>query len=311
MEIYKKLEEIFFGEHIDRLISLGANARFAHYTSAEVAISIIKNKEIWMRSASVMNDSSEFDYGFESLWEYCATNAFKDILKNISPSLLNSFERLSRGRFGVKREAVFLSCLSEHSPEEDAYGRLSMWRAYGGGNGVALVLNSSFLASETAQYGLTTSSVAYLDRGDFSEKFLQFAQRMQESESFLKSLDVNRVAYNLIRAARFSIMATKHPAFREEKEWRIIFENNSQPATFINEDIVSINGVPQIVKKLSLGDDLSRGIGVDLGSLLEGILIGPTKYPEQIRLAIVSTLKNAGLEHLIERVRCTNIPLVT
>lgn len=58
------IRNVFFNYENHRLnIAKFNNIKFSHYTSAEAAISIIKNKKIWMRNIKVMNDYSEVKYG--------------------------------------------------------------------------------------------------------------------------------------------------------------------------------------------------------------------------------------------------------
>lgn len=43
---------------------------------------------------------------------------------------------------------TYITCLSEHLSNEDNYGRLSMWRAYGHSTGIALIISPNFLDTE-------------------------------------------------------------------------------------------------------------------------------------------------------------------
>ena len=42
-----------------------ADKYFAYYTTADTAYKIIKNKEIWMRNSSLLNDYKEVKFGDE------------------------------------------------------------------------------------------------------------------------------------------------------------------------------------------------------------------------------------------------------
>lgn len=63
----ERLSAILTPEAHSRLKSVeqADGVRFVHYTTAEVAVSIIKNRGIWMRNAFVMNDYSEVRYGMD------------------------------------------------------------------------------------------------------------------------------------------------------------------------------------------------------------------------------------------------------
>lgn len=47
--------------------SLLAGGQFVYYTSAETATRIIRNKQIWLRNTTTMNDYSEVQHGFQCL----------------------------------------------------------------------------------------------------------------------------------------------------------------------------------------------------------------------------------------------------
>lgn len=39
------------------------NKRFVYYTSADTAMTLLRNRELWFRNANVMNEFSEIAYG--------------------------------------------------------------------------------------------------------------------------------------------------------------------------------------------------------------------------------------------------------
>ena len=63
-----KLNEIFFpfGSK-KRKDFIENNNNLVYYTTAGTAKNILKNQELWMRNASVMNDFSEISFGLNSL----------------------------------------------------------------------------------------------------------------------------------------------------------------------------------------------------------------------------------------------------
>jgi len=61
-----KIANIFFKERIQSVKgATDSKVLFAHYTNATSALSIIRNKSLWMRQASDMNDFSEIEQGIE------------------------------------------------------------------------------------------------------------------------------------------------------------------------------------------------------------------------------------------------------
>ncbi|WP_396642869.1 hypothetical protein [Methylomonas sp. 2B] len=69
-ETHAKALSIFNPTILDKKIEfekLGGGLRFAHYTSADAAMNIIKNREIWLRNVQCMNDYMEVRHGIECL----------------------------------------------------------------------------------------------------------------------------------------------------------------------------------------------------------------------------------------------------
>ena len=63
-----RLRRVFFPYADRRTAAVQANGgRFAYYTTASVAVSVLRSKEIWMRNAVTMNDFMEISHGFECL----------------------------------------------------------------------------------------------------------------------------------------------------------------------------------------------------------------------------------------------------
>src|SRR5574343_481085 len=80
------IKRVFFPHAARRAEAVIKNGhRFVHYTSAEVAVSILKNREVWMRNSSTMNDFMEMEYGLQ-----CLIAAYQGEPKEIFNSVLNS-----------------------------------------------------------------------------------------------------------------------------------------------------------------------------------------------------------------------------
>jgi hypothetical protein len=104
----------------------------------------------------------------------------------------------------------------------------------------------------------------------------------------------------------------KHEGFREEKEWRVIYIPEMNPAAPMLKVTKIVNGVPQIVYKLPLKNNPSEGVvGIEIPQLVDRVIIGPSAYPEPIREAFVVALQEAGMTDAKNRVVCSGIPLRT
>ena len=79
VRVAMQLESIFMPratKHRQKLYAGGDSARFVHYTSAEVALGIIKSKRIWMRNTTCMSDYREVHQGFSIFQKF-----FSDVSK--------------------------------------------------------------------------------------------------------------------------------------------------------------------------------------------------------------------------------------
>jgi hypothetical protein len=312
------VRHLFFPYLTKRMQALRRNGgKFAHYTSAQVALQIIQAQHVWMRNSLVMNDFSEVQHGYDcldhSLSDSNIGGRFRAILNRLRPSLAEEIEENFRSGFFHRRVQSFMLCVSEHGSgiaEEDKYGRLSMWRAYGGVTNVALVFNSKPFVSESDALKAYTSPVLYADRTKFAGEFLNIVEGLENNFSALQSIGPNQVSSLVSWMFHFSVLSTKHPGFAEEREWRVIHSPTFAPSSKILEAIEVISGVPQKIYKIKLEDYPDEGfVGATLPDLLEEIIIGPTAAPWPIYDALVSALEANGVGNARSKVRVSDIPL--
>ena len=124
--------------------------RFVHYTRAEAAMKILKSKQVWMRKSMCMNDYMEVLHGIRYLEDIFTSklgDRFKFVLNGLFPDLALKMPTMFVNSKLKLLTDTYITCVSEHnSGPEDVYGRLSMWRAYGGNSGVALVMQTMRLS---------------------------------------------------------------------------------------------------------------------------------------------------------------------
>jgi hypothetical protein len=305
---------LFVPHIVERRQVFAAGKRLVHYTSAESAYKIISGKQIWLRNAQMMNDFSEIQHGLNCLvhaWASDAGGRLQQMLDRLKAGLANELANLFNGHAEALRIGTFITSLSEHEDEEDEYGRLSMWRAYGGRSGVALVLNNTVFAAETDEMRVFSSPVFYMDVPKFVERFQGWAGSLLAAEDRLRELGAEQVTNLIFMVFRSFALCTKHPGFREEKEWRVyhspMFEGRSdwiEPAT------ECVEGVPQLLMKLHLRDDSARGIpGVAPATRVDRVIIGPCDYPVQVRAGVADALQKAGIDDPLSRMSMSLIPL--
>jgi hypothetical protein len=106
------------------------------------------------------------------------------------------------------------------------------------------------------------------------------------------------------------VVCLKHEGFHEEREWRAIYAPNRWPSQFMESSTEVIVGVPQIVYKIPLDATVSESLAdLDLSSILERLIVGPSPYPWPIYEAFVAELNKLGIEDAQNRVRVSGIPI--
>lgn len=309
-----ELAGIFYPRMMERAINLLDNSgRLVHYTTAEVAVSIIENQEIWMRNASTMNDWSEVEHGLMCLrtaWKDNKASDFKTAIDHAFPNLTEELETFFDSWQSEFRNNTFLTCLSEHHPLEDQTGRLSMWRAYGGRNGIALVLKSHPFAVSSDTLKANASPVEYLSGDEFEAAFQSQLDGILRSREKWTSISRDDVLGYLFYMLKFLALCTKHPGFSEEREWRIVYSPSGGISPAITPAIKVVRGTPQLIQKIPLLDRPDLGLfGASAPQLLDRVIIGPTDHPVVVYQAFVDLLGRAGVESPQTKVVISNIPL--
>lgn len=292
---------------------LGSKARFVHYCSAEAAYYIIKSRRMRLRNAVVMNDFLEIEHGAECLanaWRSATGEKFKKLIDGMYPGLPDELAKLVDGWAPIFRSDTYITCLSEHGDTEDDLGRLSMWRAYGGAAGVAVVLNPSVFLSVSDALPAFTSPVAYLTLKDFEQELAKVTQSIETNAEFVKQDGREGMLNSLYHAFRLAVLSTKHPGFAEEREWRIVYTPSHGSSDRIVRSVELIRGVPQIVHSIPFVDYPDEDLeGAELPKLIDRIIVGPTEFPDQVRLAMVELLNEAEVPDAQAKVVCSTIPL--
>lgn len=302
-----------------------SKTRFVHYTNAETAIKILRGKEMWLRNSRVMNDFSEVKYGldcFGTAWTTESGERLKKVMRKVQENLPELFESNFKARISNVHDETYLVSISEHIDGlEDEYGRLSMWRAYAPRNGVAFIFNNRPFVSETNALNAFTSPVNYATKESFSNNLLEIADGLEKQVDLLKAKGAAWFNETLLLSLSFAIQATKHPAFAEEKEWRVIYSPHTlarqgllttQQIERVPTEITCLGGVPQRIYKIPFKDYPEEDfIGATIPELIHRVLIGPTPDSYMIREAIVGELVKAGVENASDKVHITGVPLRT
>lgn len=308
-----ELRALFFPYATQQMVTLAKNGCLVHYTSASAAACILKSKEVWMRKTRAMNDYSEVLHGRDCLIEAyngAAGAHFKRALENVFPGLTTKLEDLFNGWLPHFEKDTFVTCLSEHPPIENELGRLSMWRAYGQGTGVALAVNSAPFESETDALKAYSSPVAYLSRAEFGKEFATLAANLEASRDLLRVSGEEIILANAFAMLRYAMLCTKHRGFAEEREWRVLHNPRLEPSERLRSSVEVVSGVPQRVYRIPLEDVPTEGLtGMTVDQLLRRVIIGPCADPILLWEGFVELLTEAGVANAHERVSISNVPL--
>jgi len=310
-----KALEIFYPRYLARVQRVQENKlRFVHYTSAECALSIIKNEEIWLRNSQCMNDFLELEHGFECLKEVLLNEnegkAFRKCLNELFADITNELIKLFDGWLPYLRSNTYITSVSEHLDAEDYHGRLSMWRAYGNRNSVALVLNNNPFLADTNVFEAYTVPVEYHDGNSFPDYLDNVRSQIEKNKEFVLKLGKDGVLGWLFLLFKNIVQGVKHPGFQEEREWRVVYTPDYKNSKHVKSDIKVINGVPQVIHKIPLKNIPEQGFNnATIPEFVNRVIIGPSDHQEVLRQAFEELLTNVGCEDSSSRVYCSGIPL--
>jgi hypothetical protein len=296
----------------ERLSVLQSGGRLVHYSSAEAAMSMITNREVWLRNTTCMNDFTEVDHGLTSLanayrspqgveWQAWFDSNFDNVCKEAA----NVFDKWQ----GAFREGAYVACLSEHDASEDELGRLSMWRAYGGVSGVALVLNPQPFYAVTDALETYSSPVRYASTENLAADFEKMTAGLEQERDLLLSIGRDAMLGHLFNIFKWAALSIKHPGFHEEREWRIAHVPALATSPNVVSEVRSVRGMPQTVYKLPLRPFEKEGFSTAVPDILDRVIIGPTEFPSALRNAFIEILRQAGVANPSDRVFVSQIPL--
>lgn len=205
---------------------------------------------------------------------------------------------------------TYAFCLTEHSKEEDDYGRLSMWRAYAPNNGVAVVLNTDMFTEEAFNTKVATIPMFYLKRDEFIDAVFDFVKRLNKHKDYLKGLP--NFSDLMLKKFIITALSMKHKDFQEEREWRVMYNDifsNVKENDIVREDIEEINGEPRIIKKIDFFKICYSNSPFDMNKLIHRIIIGPSNNSEQLKTIFIRTLEKNSVIDAASKVVCSDIPV--
>lgn len=262
---------------------------FAHYTSAEAALNIIRTKRLWMRSTTCMIDYTEVNRGHQLLVEHLGANEGKRrmeliaALNKVHPGAaeraIGRFDALWKDRF--MRFRMYIASLCEHEDKRHLpNGRLSMWRAFGRGPRVALILSLPTFSPASQVLGLTAfSPVCYSKAEEVASQLDATITMINRNVDILKKLTVEAFEALILVMFLTNVTCNKHEGFSEEEEWRAVYAPDLLSSKLIESEVRAIDGVAQTIFKIPLDAKVSPELeALDLSNILKRVLIGPSQY---------------------------------
>lgn len=287
---------------------------FVHYTTADTAMRIIRGKTFWLRNATCMNDFSEVEHGLSKVIEFFGDSGrggglWEQIDKahqGLSQAIKKSFDDWLTDL----RANTFLGCISEHDPKEDDLGRLSMWRAYGNGKGVALVVNPKPMLTASDALNAWTYPVLYPDAQELSDMFEGIVSAYRDHGEYLRSLPRDFLQTLVMDMLHTLAHCLKHPGFAEEREWRVVHRPRRHPTERIKLELECVGGIPQQVAKIPLKDIPEENlVGIEPSHLVKRVILGPTDFGSAMATAFWEALREAGASEPHNKVVVSHIPL--
>lgn len=272
----------------------------AHYTSIGALEAILRNNEFWFSNPLYMNDLEEVRFGInEGVNAFLSSSALEDACgtKERAALLRHNFSFCHQKFDSEHVIDTYVFCLSEHDPA-DHDGMLSMWRGYAAnGNGAAIVFDTGKLSPRDD----TPLIIARVDYASTDARRQWIAEKIDILARSLRSTGIPDdklyvPAFAFFERLKTFALFTKHPGFREEREWRAVYmpERDLQKAfaDMIDYAITSRGIEPKLKFKVQplagfIEDDVS------LDKIIDRIILGPT---------LSSPLGQASVAKMLDRI---------
>lgn len=268
-----------------------------HYTNAPGLEGIVRSNRLWATDVSFMNDATELTYGRPLLLAAVRGKVASTKLR-VTRELLNRFEH-EYLESPVTYASLAATCFCE---EGDL---LSMWRAYGTGGGYAVGFNAATLHARKIVYDPLEQRKQIDDVLDrWSNKWERTAKTVPEEVMIADQRDEIVELERLGGETGFVLSQFKHPAFKEEKERRIIEVyrgkgDEYQPARY------RVSGTGY-VPYLELDRRYREGERKDFLPI-ERVIFGPSMHPELTEKGLRLMLDIHGYSHV--QVQSSQVPL--
>jgi hypothetical protein len=269
-----------------------------------------------MRNTQCMSDYREVTHGYQMLIEAKdklgeVIAALDAIAPNAGNAAVEAFDKVMHNI----RFSTYVASFSEHGPDDEPYGKLSMWRAFGNSPGgrVALVFSVPWFTGAALALKVIFSPVAYPKKEDVSADLDTVIRSITERADFVREFPPQTLTGMIFAMLLGAVTCIKHGGFFEEREWRVIYSPLIQGmhSPLIEEETVTIHGIPQLVQKLPIDARVPAAAELDIARLFHHLIIGPTQYPMPIAHACIAALEKVGVSDVSKKITISDIPIRT
>jgi len=245
-----------------------------HYTTQSGLQGIIENKCIWATHTQYLNDQSEYTHAVKIILEVINDCIADSTFEPIHASLVD----IKEGLHDIEFDNVCVCSFSENGDS------LSQWRAYGGPtSGYSIGLDYMFMHKVVNHSHLKLWPCLY-DKDEQIKLIHQIiSQELQDVQNMNKFGTALSRAFILSSITHYAPMF-KDPAFKDEKEWRIMTDVVNVKDLFFREGksmLIPYTEIPL------LGDQDEMSVNE--------VVIGPTPHIRQSHLSVESLLNREGI----------------
>lgn len=219
---------------LERLYQPNEGELIYHYCRAEAFLEIIKSRTIWQSAYYVLNDSMEREWGYSIFTK--VAKQLHDEIGEASETFLRHIDAIARMAYSSS-----MAMISSYSLDGDV---LSQWRAYAdNGRGFAIGFSAKLMQMPAKQL-----RVLY-DKDTQIRELLGNLKHIYEYEKSIGFKFDDQFQSHCANLA-LDLCAYKNPAFREEKEIRLVHVSGVAPEGQ-SKKIVALGARDQDGKRLS------------------------------------------------------------
>ncbi len=265
-----------------------------HYTNTAGLLGILGSGVLWATDSEYLNDAQELQYGRGEM-----VAALREQAIRINPEGEGGWDSDAGNRATIIAAAV--DALVNESPDPDYPGPyvvcfcdegdvLSQWRGYAGGHGWAIGFDADELSTCVATWDPSESALQQVTYGEAGiSKAVERAVRLiAPGPTGHPGVKGN---YRSLVVCRRELARIKHPAFEEEREWRLVVEQPGTDPLGFRDGTIGLSPYTQVLWS---------------PSAVRELVIGPTAHPAQQHSAARRLLTRHGLSAV--RLRLSDAP---